>query len=68
MGNPFYVPDNPAKSSSGGSDRHSGRYAPVLMLLICGAWIVLSSAAILLTLSDAMPANDRSGAIIAELE
>ena len=68
MGNPFFTPDTPVKSSSVGSDRLSGRYAPVLMLLICGTWIVLSTAAILLTLSDAMPADDRSGAIIAELE
>jgi hypothetical protein len=38
------------------------------MLVIGGAWLALSIAAILLTLSDAMPAPETRGTFIAELE
>jgi hypothetical protein len=68
MGNPFFPPDIPAQSSFGAWQRHGGRFAPILMLVIGGAWLALSIAAILLTLSDAMPAHNTRGAFIAELE
>jgi hypothetical protein len=68
MGNPFFPPDIPAQSSFGAYKRHGGRFAPFLMLLIGGAWLALSAAAILLTLSDALPASEPHGAFIAELE
>jgi hypothetical protein len=68
MGNPFFLPDIPAQSSVGAMKRHGGRFAPFLMLTIGGAWLSLSIAAILLTLSDALPAHETRGAFIAELE
>lgn len=66
MGNPFFLPDVPAQTTFGALKRQGGRFAPILMLVIGGAWLALSVAAILLTLSDVMPAA--SGAHIAELE
>ena len=68
MGNPFFLPDVPAQSSLSALKRHGGRFAPFLMLVIGGAWLALSIAAILLTLSDAMPAHETRGTVIAELE
>ena len=68
MGNPFFLPDIPAQSSIGALKRHGGRFAPILMLVIGGAWLSLSIAAILLTLGDALPAHETRGAFIAELE
>jgi hypothetical protein len=68
MGNPFFPPDIPAQSFPGALKRHGGRFAPFLMLVIGGAWLSLSIAAILLTLSDALPANEARGTFIAELE
>jgi hypothetical protein len=68
MGNPFFLPDIPVQSSFGAMKRHGGRFAPFLMLAVGGAWLALSIAAILLTLSDAMPAHEARGAFIAELE
>jgi hypothetical protein len=68
MGNPFFLPDIPAQSSLGALTRHGGRFATFLMLAIGGAWLALSIAAILLTLSDAMPAVETRGTFIAELE
>jgi hypothetical protein len=68
MGNPFFPPDIPAQSSFGVVRRHGGRFAPFLMLLIGGAWLSLSIAAIVLTLSDALPADQKRGIFIAELE
>ena len=68
MGNPFFLPDIPAQSSLSALKRHGGRSAPFLMLVIGGAWLALSVAAILLTLSDAMPAHKTRGTFIAELE
>jgi hypothetical protein len=68
MGNPFFPPEIPARSFPGALKRHGGRFAPFLMLLIGGAWLALSAAAILLTLSDALPAHDLRGTYIAELE
>jgi hypothetical protein len=68
MGNPFFAPDIPVQSCFGAFKRHGGRFAPFLMLLIGGAWLALSIAAILLTLSDAMPAHDTRGNFIAELD
>ena len=68
MGNPFFLPDIPAQFSSGALKRHGGRFAPFLRLVIGGAWLALSIAAILLTLSDAMPAHETRGTVIAELE
>ena len=67
MGNPFFPPDIPAQSSRSALKRHGGRFAPFLMLAIVGAWLALSVAAILLTLSDVLPA-DTGGLYIAELE
>ena len=68
MGNPFFLPDIPAQSSLGALKRHGGRFAPIFILVIGGAWLALSLAAILLTLSDAMPAHEKRGLFIAELE
>jgi hypothetical protein len=68
MGNPFFPPDIPAQSSFGAVRRHGGRFAPFLMLLIGGAWLSLSIAAIVLTLNDALPADQKRGIFIAELE
>ncbi len=68
MGNPFFLPEFPAQFSSGALKRHGGRFAPILMLVIGGAWLGLSIAAILLTLSDALPAHEKRGQFIAELE
>ena len=68
MGNPFFLPDIPAQSSIGALKRHGGRFAPFLMLVIGGAWLALSLAAILLTLSDALPAHEKRGLFIAEME
>jgi hypothetical protein len=68
MGNPFFLPDIPAQSSFGVLKRHGGRFAPFLMLVFGGAWLALSIAAIALTLSDAMPADEKRGIFIAELE
>ena len=68
MGNPFFLPLIPAQSNFGASPRYCGRIAPFLTLVIVGAWLALSIAAILLTLSDAMPARETRGAFIAELD
>jgi hypothetical protein len=68
MGNPFFLPDIPARSSFGAMKRHGGRFAPFLMLVIGGAWLALSIAAILLTLSDPLPAHESLRTFIAELE
>jgi hypothetical protein len=68
MGNPFFLPGIPAQSSFGALKRHGGRFAPFFMLVIGGAWLALSIAAIVLTLSDALPADEMRGTVIAELE
>jgi hypothetical protein len=68
MGNPFFPPDIPAQPSNRALKRHGGRSAPFLMLVIGGAWLALSIAAIMLTLSDALPADEMRGTVIAELE
>lgn len=68
MGNPFFLPLIPAQSKFGASLRYRGRIAPFLTLVIVGAWLALSIAAILLTLSDAIPAREMRGAFIAELD
>jgi hypothetical protein len=68
MGNPFFLPDIPVQSFPCVLKRKGGRFAPFLMLVIGGAWLSLSITAILLTLSDALPAHETRVAFIAELE
>ena len=68
MGNHFFLPDVPAQSFRGVLKRQDGRIAPFLMLVTGGAWLALSIAAIALTLSDALPADETRGTFIAELE
>ena len=67
MGNPLFLPEIPAQTTFGALKRQGGRLAPFLMLVTGGVWLALSVAAILLTLSDALPA-DTDGLFIAELE
>ena len=68
MGNPFFLPDVPVYSSTRRRQVSKGRFEPVLMLIFCSVRAVLSSAAILLTLSDAFSAGGIPATVIAELE
>lgn len=65
---PIYRPDAPAKTSTDAVTRLSGRFVPALTLLIFSVWLSTSIAAILMTLSDALPAARFNGTIIAELD
>jgi hypothetical protein len=60
MGNPFFLPDVPERSSSGAVGR-------VLVLTLVGLWVALSVAALVLTLTDVFSASRNSGPNIAEM-
>ncbi len=68
MFSPTLRPDAPANPYSDATTRLTGRLVPALTLLIFSVWLTTSIAAILLTLSDALPAARFNGTIIAELD
>lgn len=68
MANPFFLPDPPDTCESGTVRRLSSKLAMAFVFATCGIWVCVSIAAILLTLSDALPRDRSHGIMIAELE
>ena len=68
MANPFFLPDPPDAFDSGSARRPSGKLAMAFVFASFGIWVCVSIAAILLTLSDALPRDRSHGIMIAELE